>query len=78
MDMTQNYSLLRHKGNFPGKFKNNKTTQICLGTNQYFSNGGGGLPFFKGLDTIFFLNFSLSKQFFLKSLSGRQFIFSIY
>ena len=30
MDMTQNRSLLRHKGNFPGKFKNNETTQICL------------------------------------------------
>ena len=30
MDMTQNRSLLRHKGNFPRKSKNNKTTQICL------------------------------------------------
>ena len=30
MDMTQNRSLLRHKGNFPGKSKNNKTTQIYL------------------------------------------------
>ena len=30
MDMTQNRSLLRHKGNFPGKSKNNETTQICL------------------------------------------------
>ena len=30
MDMTQNRSLLRHKGNFPGKSKNKKTTQICL------------------------------------------------
>ena len=30
MDMTQNHSLLRHKGNFPGKSKNNKTTQICV------------------------------------------------
>ena len=28
--MTQNRSLLRHKGNFPGKSKNNETTQICL------------------------------------------------
>ena len=30
MDMTQNCSLLRHKGNFPGKSENNKTTQIWL------------------------------------------------
>ena len=30
MDMTQNCSLLGHKGNFPGISKNNKTTQICL------------------------------------------------
>ena len=30
MDMTQNRSLLRHKGNFPGKPINNETTQICL------------------------------------------------
>ena len=30
MDMTQNGSLLRHKGNFPGKSENNETTQICL------------------------------------------------
>ena len=30
MDMTQNRSLLRHKGNFPEKSKNNETTQICL------------------------------------------------
>ena len=30
MHMTQNCWLLRHKGNFPGKSKNNKTTQICL------------------------------------------------
>ena len=30
MDMTQNCSLLQHKGNFPGKSKNNKTAQICL------------------------------------------------
>ena len=28
--MTQNCSLLWHKGNFPGKSKNNKTTQMCL------------------------------------------------
>ena len=28
-DMTQTRSLLLHKGNFPGKSKNNKTTQIC-------------------------------------------------
>ena len=28
--MTQNYSLLQHKGNFPGISRNNKTTQICL------------------------------------------------
>ena len=28
--MTQNRSLLRLEGNFPGKSKNNKTTQICL------------------------------------------------
>ena len=25
-DMTQNRSLLRHKGNFPGKSKNNRST----------------------------------------------------
>ena len=30
MDMTQNRSLLQHKGNFPRKSKNNETTQICL------------------------------------------------
>ena len=30
MDMTQKFSFLRHKGNFLGKSKNNKTTQICL------------------------------------------------
>ena len=30
MDMTQNCSYLQQKGNFPGKSKNNKTTQICL------------------------------------------------
>ena len=30
MDMTQNCSLLQQKGNFPGKSKNNETTQICL------------------------------------------------
>ena len=30
MDVTQNRSLLWHKGNFSGKSKNNKTTQICL------------------------------------------------
>ena len=29
MDMTQNRSLLQHKGNFPRKSENNKTTQIC-------------------------------------------------
>ena len=29
MDMTQNYSLLRHKGSFPLISKNNKSTQIC-------------------------------------------------
>ena len=28
--MTQNCSLLQHKGNFPGKYRNNKTAQICL------------------------------------------------
>ena len=28
--MTQNRSLLQHKGNFPEKSKNNETTQICL------------------------------------------------
>ena len=28
--MTQNHSLLQHKGNFPRKSKNNETTQICL------------------------------------------------
>ena len=30
MDMTQNCSLLQHKGNFPRKSRNNKTAQICL------------------------------------------------
>ena len=30
MDMTQNLSLLGHKGNFPGKSENNRSTQICL------------------------------------------------
>ena len=30
MDMTQNRSLLRHKGYFPGKSKNNETIQMCL------------------------------------------------
>ena len=30
MDMTQNRSVLRHKGNFPGKSNNNRSTQICL------------------------------------------------
>ena len=30
MDMTQNCSLLQHKGNFPGISKSNKTTQLCL------------------------------------------------
>ena len=29
MDMTQDRSLLQHKGNFPRKSENNKTTQIC-------------------------------------------------
>ena len=28
--MTQNRSLLWHKGNFPGKSEDNETTQICL------------------------------------------------
>ena len=30
MDMTQNLSLLWHKSYFPGKSKNNRSTQICL------------------------------------------------
>ena len=30
MDMTQNPSLLQYKGDFPGKSKNNETTQICF------------------------------------------------
>ena len=30
MDMTQNYSLWLHKGNFPGKTKNNRSIWICL------------------------------------------------
>ena len=30
MDMTQNRFVLQHKGNFPGKSKNNRITQICL------------------------------------------------
>ena len=30
MDMTQNHSLLWHKGNFNGKAQNNRNTQICL------------------------------------------------
>ena len=29
MDMTQNYSFSLHKGNFPGKPKNNRSTSIC-------------------------------------------------
>ena len=29
MDMTQNYSFSLHKGNFPGKTKNNRSTSIC-------------------------------------------------
>ena len=29
-DMSQNYSLSPHKGNFPGKTKNNRSTWICL------------------------------------------------
>ena len=36
-DMTQNCSLLKQKGNFPGKSKNNKTTQICLKYNLLLS-----------------------------------------
>ena len=39
---------------------------------------GGGYTIFQRLGHSFFFNFSLSKQFFLKSLSGRQFILSIY
>ena len=38
-----------------------------LGTNHYFSNGGGGYHFSKAW-TQFFLNFSLSKQFFSEIL----------
>ena len=30
MDITQNHSLLWHKGNFNGKAQNNRNTQICL------------------------------------------------
>ena len=30
MDITQNYSLWRNKGYFPGKTKNNRSTSICL------------------------------------------------
>ena len=30
MDTTLNYSLSLHKGNFPGKTKNNRSTAICL------------------------------------------------
>ena len=30
MDMTQNYSLWLHKGNFPGKTKNNRSIWTCL------------------------------------------------
>ena len=29
IDMTQNYSLWLHKGNFPGKTKSNTMTSIC-------------------------------------------------
>ena len=29
-DMSQNYSLSPHKGDFPGKTKNNRSTWICL------------------------------------------------
>ena len=34
MDMTQNCSFLWHKGNFPGKTKNNKSRWICLKDSQ--------------------------------------------
>ena len=30
MHMTQNYLLLPHKGNFPGKNESGKSIQICL------------------------------------------------
>ena len=30
MDIPQNCCIFRHRGNFPGKLENNKTTQICL------------------------------------------------
>ena len=30
MDMSQNYSLLPDNSDFPGKTKNNRSTQICL------------------------------------------------
>ena len=29
MDTNLNYSFSRHKGNFPGKTKNNRSTSIC-------------------------------------------------
>ena len=34
MDMAQNYSFSLHKGNFPGKTKNNRSTSICLKYNM--------------------------------------------
>ena len=30
MDMTQNYSFWLHKGNFPRKTKNDRSTRICF------------------------------------------------
>ena len=37
MDITQNYSFSIHKGNFPGKTKNNWSTWICLKYNLSIS-----------------------------------------
>ena len=37
MDITQNYSFSIHKGNFPGKTKNNRSTWICLKYNLSIS-----------------------------------------
>ena len=34
MDMTQNYSLWPHRGNFPGKTENNRSIWLCLKYNR--------------------------------------------
>ena len=49
MDMTQNCSLLRHKGNFPRKSKNNETTQICLNNNLSTSLSSTSMTYVKNI-----------------------------